>query len=339
MSGVPDEADMQRAGTLPTDPKAGTKPVAQNVPRVMTAHELLQGSAERALSPQPREHCTTGHYKLDRITGGFRPGFVWVFGADTSWGKSSFLLSVIDENMRLGKKCLIVSSEDTEEVYGDRLMVRRSRVNAIRFRDQRLSQQEKDKVNDVAKAGEHFPLYIDAAQWPIEDLVIHLDKVIKEEDISLVFFDYLQEFKTKRRFQDERVKYKEIASLMRRVIKKNKRSGIIFSQITVTSETKIPNKHNVKESRDVANAAEVILMGFEPEIKIERPNDTDILPGTKCLLVDKVKNGPRGGKLPLDWDTESACFNTVRDPEFERTAAIVGNQFDDFGDNARYPDP
>lgn len=335
-SAAPDEADANKAGTLPADPKAGTKPVALAVPRVLTVQEILESSRSRAMRREPSDYCTTGHNQLDAITGGFRPGFVWVMGADTSWGKSSFLISVLDENMKRGKRCLIVSSEDTEELYGDRLMARRARCSATRLRDGTLTDEEKVAVTGIAMKGEQVPVFVDAARWPIEKLVIHLDKIIKEQKIDLIAFDYLQEFKSEKRWQDERVKFREVASLMRRVIKSNKKTGIIFSQLTVTTDTKIPNKHNIRESRDVSNAAEVIVIGFEPEKDIQTRRAT-IEAGTKCLLIDKVKNGPRGAKITLDWDSHSACFNAVVS-ENERRAQEAGvNQFDDFGDNA--PDP
>jgi hypothetical protein len=33
------------------------------------------------------------------------------------------------------------------------------------------------------------------------------------------------------------------------------------------------------------------------------------------VLVDKVKNGPKGAKVPLSWSKEHACFNRVVEPE------------------------
>src|SRR5690606_40381223 len=55
---------------------------------------------------------------------------IWVFGADTSWGKSSLFVSVADENLRRGKRILIVSAEDPPSLYGDRLLSRRAQVRS-----------------------------------------------------------------------------------------------------------------------------------------------------------------------------------------------------------------
>jgi replicative DNA helicase len=328
MSAARDEADRMRDGDLPEDPEAETRVVSAKVPRVLTVDEILNASAVRALAARQRDFaCTTGHYKIDRITGGLRPGYTWLFGADTSYGKSSWCIAVADDNLRAGKRVLIVSSEDTEEVYGDRLMVRRAKVDALRYRDQQLNQDERDRVAEVVQRAESVPVYVDARRWPIEDLAPHLAKIIREDKIDVVVFDYIQEFRSKRKWPDERVKFREIASMCRHVVKDAKISGILCSQLTMPDDTKIPTRANIRECRDIANAAEVILIGFEPTKALETKTGT-IEPGTKCVFVDKVKNGPRGAKIAMSWNSESACFESESDPELDRYS-----EFDDIADN------
>jgi replicative DNA helicase len=312
----PDEADRQKSGTLPTDPKDGTKVVSEKVPRVLTVRDILTASRQRALSHQREDTYTTGHYRLDQITGGLRRGFSWLVGADTSWGKSSWLVSLADENIKLGRTVLIVSFEDTEEVYGDRLMVRRSQVNAMRYRDQKLFREEMDKVVAVEREGQQVPVFVDARRWNIEDLAPHLERLIRERKVDIVAFDYIQEIKSSKRWQDERVKFREIASVCRHLTKNAKVAGIIFSQLTLDQDVKIPTRKNIRECRDIANASEVILIGFEPEKAIEdRHGRVLVEAGEKCVLVDKVKNGPRGAKVPLSWSHETASFNAVWNPD------------------------
>lgn len=315
MSDTPDQADLHKSGQPLPDARNNVRPIAMQVPRVHTVLDLLTASVMRlndaAKAPL---RCTTGHHELDKITGGFKPGFTWLFGATTSWGKSSWLVSVADENIKLGKRVLIVSSEDTEEVYGDRLMVRRARVDAMRYRDGQLHEFEREQVDDVLAKAEELPVYVDARRWRIEDLAPHLGKIIREHKIDLIAFDYIQEFTTKRRFQDERVKFKEIASIMRHVVKDAKISGVLFSQLTTDENTKIPTRLNIRESRDMANGAEVIVLGFEPDKPLMNGETCVAKAGVKHLFIDKVKNGPRGRLIAMDWDADSAAFLRVLPP-------------------------
>jgi replicative DNA helicase len=313
MGAAPDEAELHKAGNLPTDPRAGTKPVALAVPRVHTVRELLTGAAVRSLSREVSTACMTGHYRLDDITGGIRRGFTWLFGADTSFGKSSWLISVADENIRRGKRVLICSSEDMPDVYADRLLARRAQISAKGLRDRQLVRSEVSAIQQAVNEAEPVPVYIDARRWPVEDLIPHLRTIIKEEKIDIVAFDYIQEFQSKKRWQDERVKYREIASQLRHVAKDANIAAILFSQLTLSQDTKIPNRSNIRECKDIANASEVIVIGFEPDKEIPTVKGPPIEPGTKCLFVDKCKNGPRGVKFPMFWNDISASFSAVHD--------------------------
>jgi replicative DNA helicase len=309
--------------------------VAAKVPRVLTVKEILQASRERAMSGTREHTFTSGHYRLDQITGGLRRGFSWLVGADTSWGKSSWLISVADENIKLGETVLIVSFEDTEEVYGDRLMVRRAQVNAMRYRDRKLERPEMDKVLAVEKAAQQVPVFVDARRWNIEDLAPHLEKLIKERNVGIVAFDYIQEIKSAKRWQDERIKFREIASVCRHLTKTAKVAGIIFSQLTLDQDVKIPTRKNIRECRDIANASEVILIGFEPEQPIKDRNDRVIVEaGEKCVLMDKVKNGPRGAKIPLAWSHETASFSAVLNPR-DVPEQQGFDQYDDYEEEER----
>lgn len=337
MSEAPDQADLHAAGKPLPDAKKNVRLIAQNVPRVLTVQDLLTASVLKLREP-PGKSCRTGHTQLDMITGGFRPGFTWLFGATTSWGKSSFLVAIADDNIRAGKRVLIVSSEDTEEVYGDRLMVRRARVDAMRYRDKKLTGSELDAVAEVARTAEELPVFVDARRYPVEELAGHLANVIREHKIDLVAFDYVQEFRSRRRFQDQRVKFLEISSVLRHVIKDAKISGILFSQLTTSENTKIPTRDNIRECRDMAHAAEVIVLGFEPTQTLDMGGGRLVEPGTKCLFIDKVKNGPRNRIVPMTWNSDVATFESDYDVE-RRARDKQAAEWDGLGEDVdtRYP--
>ncbi|MES1188662.1 MAG: DnaB-like helicase C-terminal domain-containing protein [Myxococcales bacterium] len=309
-----DEADKHHDGTLPADPQADAKLVSAEVPRVLTERDILTASRKQAFSQEPVRSLTWTHSALDQITGGIRTPFHWVVAADTSWGKSSFLVAIADDNITAGKTVLIVSTEDTEELYGARFMIRRSGVNAYRYRDRKLTGEERARVLEVEQAGREVPVFVDARGWKVEDLVPRLERLITESRADLIAFDYLQEFQSKRRYQDERVKFKEIAKQLRDLGKRCKLPSILLSQLTLTEKTGVPTRQNIRECKDVANAADGILIGFEPAEDIIRNGQVVISGGTKCVLVDKCKDGARGMKVQLAWRAASASFQSVAEP-------------------------
>ncbi len=309
---------------------------------VLTVRDLFAEAHTRLMDKTPIRRCTTGVASLDRRTGGLRPGYVWVFGADTSWGKSSFLIMLVDENLAEGKRTLIVSAEDPPSMYADRLLVRRAGVNAERFRDKELTPDELRKVTDVIAAAKPDPVYLDARGKNAEQIAIDVDKAIKRHGIDLVAYDYLQEIPLGARSNDRRNEIRVVAKTLREPVKLNGKAGIIFSQITVTEGKKYPDKHSIRECRDVSNAAEAILLGYEsPENIIVEPKDGHdgytVEIGDKCILVDKCKDGPKGYTTRMDWNASSACFRRIdeqryggipKELEREIDSAYDGFQFD-----------
>lgn len=304
------------ADEAPIDPAAVKKAETKRYGvKLFTVRELLEGSRDRALSEKPVTGCTTGNYELDDVTGGIRPGHVWVVGADTSWGKSSFIVAVTDKNLELGKRVLIVSSEDPPSMYGDRLMARRAKVPAKALRDRRLNDEEQEQVRRVVRRAKPDPVYINAVAMPAEDVAAKVQAIIKAETIDLVAFDYLQEFVSKARHQDRRNEVRSVAKILRSAVKESGAAGIILSQITVDASKDHPDKHSIRESRDVSNAAEVILLGFEPKKAIsDKDGNTKIFEGEEAIWVDKVKDGPKGFAVRMAWEGSTASFERIDGP-------------------------
>lgn len=322
-------------GELTHDPVEGATVIANDVPRIKTVAELLRGGQERANSKFHRATCVTGNHQLDEATGGLMPGYVWVFGADTNWGKSSALIMLADENIKKGKKVLIVSAEDDEKIYGDRLLIRRSRVSADNFRKRKLTRQEHDKINEVVKAGEDLPCFFDARGRNVDWVTERVRDLIKEYEIDVVAFDYLQAFDGDQRHDDRRMQINYIGRKLTDVCKINNVAGIIFSQITISEGKTHPDKHSIRESRDISNAAEVVILGFTPDKPINSKANGSVLveANHKCIFLDKNKSGPNKLFIPMPWNDDSACFDAVLDQETVRYQEITGGAFDDFGED------
>jgi replicative DNA helicase len=273
---------------------------------------------------------------------------LFLLGDFTVTHNTSFFISATDENIKRGKRVLIVSAEDPPSLYGDRLLARRSKVSASRLRKRQLEEDEIKRVREVQSKGEDVPVYIQAGNKPIETLAKEITAIMRLEGINMVVFDYLQEFRSAKRHQDERTRFKHTSAVMRDLIRSNNRCGAILSQLTIGSDTKIPNKHNIRESRDVSNAAEVIGIGFSPDADITKPPERDVSgrqlqpepifkAGNKYVLIDKNKNGANGRKVEMRWNEHSACFDAVKDPEQERLDRqsqewddTIGAEYDDF---------
>ena len=310
-----DENDKAVAGELPGAPEDGTR-VIHDGPRLLSVKSLLDDALHRTTQPRAKRSGTTGHAGLDRITGGFRPGFTWVMVAETNWGKSSWAISVADENLKRRQRVLIVSTEDAPSIYGDRLLCRRARVNATRLRDGCLTHDELSACMEVAKNGEPIPVYLDAIGKPAEWLFQHLPRTIKECVPDLVIVDYLQTIRKRgERAADRRLSLDEIATKLRAIIKGAGISGVFCSQLT-KKDGQRPDKYSTRDSQDVPNGAEVVVIGYTPDKDLETKTAGVIEKGSRVLMVDKNKDGPKG-IVAVTWDEESACFTDQPDSSYD----------------------
>lgn len=317
-----DENDKARKGTLkdvgeccePVNDKA-RKSEAEK-PRVFSVVEMMQAVHRDLVKNEEPTMWTSGHWKVDMMTGGLRPDSGWVIGGPSNWGKSSWLIGMCDENMRNWKNRtvpLIVSGEDSEELYAQRLLARRARVNAMRLRDKCLKPDEHKRITAVMKLAEPNPHYLDGRGVNFERLIHQILELVAKYGIKIVALDYIQEFRTKQKYESERVMFREIARVFRHSMKQAKCASVVLTQVTNNTPGKAPNKDNIRECKDIGHGAEVIGMGWEPDEDIIVNGEVLFQAKSRLLVLDKTKNGTKG-VIGLDWDGVSACFNRVLKP-------------------------
>ena len=258
---------------------------------VRTVAEILGNVYRKATGPTREKGVSSGSAIIDKLLGGFRKGRVTVLGAQTSWGKSSFAVMVSDVGLRAGRRVLLVSGEDTEDTYGQRMLCRRANVNALRMRDGELLHEEMRRALAAVDRAEPLPYFLDGIGKKAEYLAAAIQHIASEEPIDLVIVDYLQAFTCAKKCQDRRNELTHIARVFTDAIKGSNAAGLVFSQIKRLPDGQIPTKHDLKESGDVENMAEHVLLGFSKRPDVTDQEQADHLT-TRHILIDKNKDGP-----------------------------------------------
>jgi len=270
--------------------------------QVETGRAMIDDVLNQMHAEEPVEFCTTGLEQLDTRIGGMRSRSVLLFGADTNWGKSGILCMMVDENVKRGKTCLIVSGEDERELYSYRLACRRARVKATRLRDRRLRPQDQEALAAAMNQYEWQRLFfINGIGVPAEHLAAQVRAVCLAKTIDLVLIDYIQAFETES--DDRRNEVRKCGRAFTNAIKSTNASGVIFSQLTLEKGQKRPTKADVRDSKDIAQAAETIALGWED------------VNGNRKILLDKVKQGRKGMEIDVHFDSETASFVSDVDPD------------------------
>lgn len=302
-------------GTLPDSVFDGDT-ISAEVPHIVTACDMLADSFKRATSTVKCEFGTFGHYKIDDATGGLRPGAVTLIGADSSFGKSSWAVMIADDNLRQGKRVLIVSAEDPESTYADRLMRRRARIPGIAQFHRRLTAAHYDAMAAVVERAMPDPLFIDASEWKLEKLLAAVRQAIIEHDIQVVIFDYLQVFCSVMSHKDTRARIEHLFTEIRKLVRHVKPGGIagvVMSQLTEPTAGKPPDKYSVRESKSLTHGSEIVMIGHVPKETSEIWE-----PGDRMLMFAKIKEGDGakvGSYLKMNWNPTIACFDPTPEPE------------------------
>ena len=270
--------------------------------RMLSERELYQSVHQRLTDTKPRMAFSSGVEELDRATGGLPLGNVWVMAAETNWGKSSYLLMLVRLARLMGLRPGIVTAEDHPELYGRRLLAANGNISAMRLRDRSLTRDEHRAVAHHLDRASTDCMVLDARGMPVERIVAEVASATLADGVNLWLFDYLQAIRATRQSKDRREELGYIARLLTDVTKNHNAAGVMFSQITV-EEGKRPTKKSVRENKDIANGAEVVILGYTETERVEGETIHH-----RRLLLDKNKDGPTPLIFDLDWDDACACF-------------------------------
>lgn len=308
------------------DPEAPVEEKAAKSPRTMA--EMLGGVLERAQSGAREPGIDTCHYQLEHMLAGFRPKMITVLGARTSFGKSSYAIMVADEAMRKGHGVLLISVEDSEETYAQRFMSRRAKVSAYDLRANECNAEAIQRMAQQVRYAQSVPFFVDAVGVPAEGIAATITRECGARPVKLVIVDYLQRIGTTKRTQDKRTEITHAMGCITDAIKKAGAAGLVLSQLKRLGEgsvNKEPNMSDLKESGDIENMAEHVVLGW----LVEEPQGDAEPVRKRWLKVEKNKDGPvdtRG--MAIGFDEETASFRVSKGDMPRPVATDLGSDFE-----------
>lgn len=298
---------------------------------VLTERQIAVAVFRDATSGESAKGYTTGIIELDEMLCGIRREHIVLAAAQTSWGKSTLSSMIATENRKAGVKVLLVSNEDKPLMYGRRLACSSLNINAMRLRDRELSAKELGMLGEHATHASNDYMFFDAVGMPVETVGQAITELCAENGFELVICDYLQRFRSSKS-QERRNEVTTAMGTLSDAIKNARAAGLILSQVKRT-DGRPPCMNDVKESGDVENMAEHVLIGWR---EIEKRNGEPDIERRK-INVPKNKDGPASEDwLELRFDPVRAAFlpGHIKLPPGTLEARESMRQFDDFGDSS-----
>lgn len=225
----------------------------------------------RATSTDQIGLVPTGIRAVDEAIAGLGPGDLAIVGADTNVGKSSLALTMGE---KLGAQKLMlgyISIEDPRQLIEDRLLSRFSRVSGHAIRAKQLSYEDHERIAHAVattrRAGPTAGFITSCIPGATDsDVVREMARLVRVMHCDVVFVDYAQAITCSTKTENTRLEVRTIAS---RIKAAASRLGIpvwLASQLTVErGEGKEPGKHDLRDSRDLAHLAELVIVLWRKE--------------------------------------------------------------------------
>lgn len=246
----------------------------------------------------------TGLADLDDITNGWERGDLVILGARPGMGKTAVALDLA-LRFAFGEAADAVpvgvfSLEMTEEQLAMRMACSLSGIDSGRM--QRAEFRERDWAPYIDAVGSlmEAPIYIDdTAALPITELCSRARRAVMEHGLRVIFVDYLQLVRAPGKRSEQEV-VSEVSRQLKALAKDTGTTVVALAQLNrgvEQREDKRPRTHDLRESGQLEQDADQIIMLYRDEVYNEDTSDS----GTIELLLRKNRRG-RVGVARMRWD-------------------------------------
>lgn len=252
-----------------------------------------------------------GEPLLDRVIGGIPRGGMLTIGGVTSAGKSSFVLYLAVLMAQAGKRVGILSLEDPKTLWGDRTMgllgdVRISwLLGGVDLGEEALNElAEKGSVAELKARGLAIRVTL-CTGASVAEAMTEAKKLIKNYEPDALVVDYVQaaRFNLKIGARYDKL-IADFAKALKGLCVRSNIPLILLSQIRRLEKGEEPTIFHLKESGDLENESDVVLLLWQPTID----------GGERSVgKIGKIKWGMRGFRFEMIRDPSHGMIDEIRE--------------------------
>jgi replicative DNA helicase len=283
-----------------------------------TPYQIVEeaGGMDKYLARRRQDGLMTPWSRLNRMTGGLRPGNLLVLAAHTARGKTALALNMVLSAASRNIGCAVFSMEMEKQEINDRLICIAGRIDGrtLRRPDSDLftdSEKQRDAFATMRQTI-HLPVHIsDRTHSTIPVIHAELRRLMARQSIGLVVVDYIQLMQGVGRFDKRADEVGSISRGLKRIAADLKVAVVALSQLNRDSARadREPELWDLKESSSLEQDADLILMiHFTRMYDVSAGVDT----GDVKLLVRKQRAGAVG-YLSLEFHAPSGRFYEPED--------------------------
>jgi replicative DNA helicase len=267
----------------------------------------------------------SGFRKFDDFAHGMQPGDLVVIAGESSHGKTTLALNMINNAAKFGYSCNVRSLEMTSKLLVSRLIAIESGVSSKDILFQRLTIDSVKHISNHISQMYGLPVYFDdKSTASIHKICASVRKMVLKYGVKLVVVDYLQLVSGDAK-QGREEEVGQNARILKNLAMELNIVIVALSQLN-RSESHIPTLARLRASGQIAEAADIVLLVWIPEkegiqfVKHENGEEENMM-GKAGIILAKGRNvGTMDFSVNSDrrinrmWDIESDYVGHREEP-------------------------
>lgn len=236
----------------------------------------------------------TGFQQINKATGGLQKSDLIIIAGETSQGKTSLALSFVDSAAKNGDPVAIYSMEMKKEQLAARILSMNTGVPSNQLLFSQLDIEYIKTLDEGVNRLENMPIYFDDNSTSNIDKIIASIRTMKMKfDISGAVVDYLQILNVNQKNQNKEQAMGDAARRLKNLAKELDIWIIALSQLNRDATNPVPAIHRLRDSGQIAEAADIVMFVFRPEyynMKYPEPFQGASTKGTAMIDIAKGRN-------------------------------------------------
>lgn len=237
----------------------------------------------------------TGFIDLDDKLSGLQKSDLIILAARPSMGKTALALNLArNAAVEYKHKVGIFSLEMSMQQLAERLLTSEAKVDSHLVRTGKLGSGEWGKIPEAASKIVDAPIFIDdSAGLSIMELRAKARQLVSEQDIEILFIDYIQLLSAGKKFESRQQEISYISRSLKALAKELNIPIVALSQLSRAPESRTdhrPVMSDLRESGAIEQDADVVLFIFRKFVYSKEIDDK----GIGEIIISKHRNGPTG---------------------------------------------
>lgn len=237
----------------------------------------------------------TGFEELDKKMGGLQCSDLTIIAAESSIGKSSLSLSIALNAAKYGEKIAIYSMEMKAEQLTARIMAMESGVSSSNILYARLDGGQLQQIEKGVGKIENLNIFFDdRSTSSIDTILSSIRYMVMKYKVKGAIIDYLQILNVNMKNINKEQAMGDVARRLKNIAKELDIWVIALSQLSRDKENPIPTLARLRDSGQIAEAADNVILIYRPEFygKLSYPSDfaSVSVQGTALIHLAKGRN-------------------------------------------------